>query len=298
MGRRQTVTFNPKRLPLSDTTLARQVAKQNLTTLNHALWVTEHSHALVKSSFGKIPIPTGVGAHGSYGTAAAWAAAADEQRLWVRQHVLVSAASLLEVYLASAMAAALWASPEYADRSLAGVSEVELIKFPDRAPWLDKLIRQHVKGMLKDQWTVRFREMAVVFGRLPPALTALAPELQGLQNRRNLIAHSFGQDSKATRRTPWDPTNSMQLNVTDAEQALKCVSKAIREADQKVFGPVIGGYELLYEYHAWLSTFNDFSRPGPDVRRLRFRQYVGSRFGHVPEKVYFRGLVQYYEACI
>jgi hypothetical protein len=154
-----------------------------------------------------------------------------------------------------------------------------------------------VKGVLPTQSQVRFREMAIVFGKLPSALTALAPELQELQNKRNRIAHSFGQDSKALRRTPWDPTNSMQLKVTDAEEALKCVSTAIREADEKVFGPVIGGYELLYEYHVWLSNFTDFNRPAPDVRRLRFRQHVGGRFGHAPGKAYFRALVQYYAAC-
>ena len=64
MARRKKTIFNAKRSPLSNTTLARQVAKQNLTTLNHALWVTEHSHAIVKSSFGKIPMPSGAGAHG------------------------------------------------------------------------------------------------------------------------------------------------------------------------------------------------------------------------------------------
>jgi hypothetical protein len=193
-------------------------------------------------------MPSGVGAHGCYGNTISWSAAVDEQRLWVRQHVLVSAASLLEVYLASAIAAALWASPELADRSLSGVSDVELIKFPERAPGLDKLIRRHVKNMLQDQWHIRFRQMAVVFGKLPLGLTSLTTRLQALQDKRNRIAHAFALNSSTLRKTPWEPLNSMQLVLADAEEALKCVSSAIREADVKVFGSVIGGYELLHEY--------------------------------------------------
>ena len=298
MSRKTKSPFAPRQLPLSNTTLARQVAKQNLTSLNHSLWVTENSYPLVRSSFAAITMPTGVDSHGSYGTASDWSDAVDEQRLWVRQHVLVSAASLLEVYLTSAMGAALWACPEFADRSLSGVSEIELIRFPSRAPGLDKIVRRHVKSVLGGQWHVRFRQMAVVFGKLPLTLTALTPRLQALQDKRNRIAHAFGQDSNALRRTPWEPMNSMQLGVADAEEALTCVSVAIREADGKVFGPLIGGYELLHEYHIWLQAFTDpFTRPAPDVRQRYFRKHVASRFGHGPGKKYFDSLIQYYEAA-
>lgn len=298
MARKQVPAFNPKQLPLSNTTLARQVAKQNLTSLNHSLWVTENSYPLVRSSFAAITMPTGVDAHGCYGSAGEWSVAVDEQRLWVRQHVLVSGASLLEVYLTSAMAAALWACPEYADRSLSGISEVELIKFPDRAPGLDKLIRRHIKSVLQDRWHIRFRQMAVVFGKLPSSLIALSPRLQALQDKRNRIAHAFGQDGGTVRKTPWQPVTSIQLNLSDAEEALVCVSAAIREADVNVFGPLIGGYELLHEYHVWLQAFTDpFSRPAPYERQRQFRKHIAGNFGHGPGKNYLDSLIRYYEGC-
>lgn len=158
-------------------------------------------------------MPTGIKAHGCFGSEPQWAGAVDEQRLWVRQHVLVSASSLLEVYLGTATSAALWATPEYVDRSLSGLREVELIKFSERARGLTKLISGQVRSMQNGRWTNRFRQMAIVFGKLPPKLVALADPLQNLQDKRNRIAHAFGQDTKIYRRTPWAPTDIVKLDV-------------------------------------------------------------------------------------
>lgn len=299
MSKKKTRAFNPKELPIKDTTLARQVTRQNLTTLNNALWVTEHSYPLVRSAFSKITMPTGPTDHGRFGSEDQWSAGVDEQHLWVRQHILVSAASLLEVYLATAISAALWASPEYADRSLSGVREVELIKFSDRAPGLEKLIQKHLKDMLKGEWKSRFRQMEIIFGKLPSKLGALAQRLQDLQDKRNRIAHGFGQNSKKFRRTPWEAVDTIKLEVSDVEESLILVSEVIREADGYIFGPLIGGYELLYEYHIWLKSLVDpFTRPSPDLLAQSFGKHIGTKFGNRPNKEYCRSLKLYYDACI
>jgi hypothetical protein len=291
--------FNPKQSPIKSTTLARQVARQNLTTLNNALWVTENSYPLVKSSFSSITMPTGPTAHGCFGSEPQWTAAVDEQHLWVRQHVLVSAASLLEVYLTTAISAALWASPEYANRSLSGVSEVALIKFPERAPGLEKLIEKHVKAMVTGEWIIRFRQMAIIFGKLPTKLEALTVRLQNLQDKRNRIAHGFGQSTKAIRRTPWAPSDAIALQVSDVEESLTCVGAAIREADVHIFSPLIGGYEFLYEYDTWLKGLVDpFTRPSPDLYQRSFRKHISTKFGTGPGKKYYQSLIRYYDACV
>jgi hypothetical protein len=297
MAKKKVPAFDPKRSPLKSTTLARQVARQNLTTLNNALWVTENSHSLVRTGFARITTPMGIKAHGCFGSEPQWSSAVDEQHLWVRQHVLVSAASLLEVYLGTATSAALWASPEYADRSLSGLREVELIKFSERARGLTRLIGSHVRTVLNGRWINRFRQMAIVFGKLPPKLVALTDPLQDLQDKRNRIAHSFGQDTKIYRRTPWAPTDAIKLDVSDVEKVLTLVNEAIREADLHLLSPLIGGYEFLYEYHAWLKAFDPFSRPAPDVRHRSFRKHIGEKFGFGPDKKYYQSLVRYYEEC-
>jgi hypothetical protein len=251
----------------------------------------------VRTGFAKITMPTGIKAHGCFGSETQWSEAVDGQHLWVRQHVLVSAASLLEVYLGTAASAALWASPEYADRSLSGLREVELIKFSDRVPGLNKLISSLIRSILNGRWQNRFRQMAIVFGRLPPKLVTLTGRLQDLQDKRNRIAHAFGQDTKIYRRTPWSPMDTIKLDVSDVEKALTLVNEAIREADLLLLSPLIGGYEFLYEYHIWLEAFDPFSRPAPDVRHQSFRKHIGKKFGFGPDKKYYQSLVRYYEAC-
>ena len=297
MGLNRLPAFDIKRWPLSSTTLARQVARKNLTILNDAFWVTEHSHSALKGSYSSLSLPSGVGAHGCFGSEDQWISAVDEQRIWVRQHVLVSAASLLEVYLASAASAALWANPEFADRSLSGMREVEVIKFPDRVTGLTQVIRADVKAILKGEWGDRIRRMGIVFGKLPPRFSALAQPLQQIQNKRNSIAHAFGSNSRRLRRTPWEPTDHIRLDVPDVESALKTIGAAIREADLHLFGDLIGGYEFLYEYHAWLNGFKDaFSRPEPGMREPEFRKHIASKFGSGPSKPYYLSMIQYYEA--
>lgn len=220
----------------------------------------------------------------------------DEQSLWVRQLVLVSAASLLEVYLTTAISAAFWACPEYADRTLAGIREVELIKFPDRAPRLNQLINQHIKKMLTGQWSERFYAMGIAFGKLPSKLLTLLPRLQKLQDIRNRIAHGFGQNTKIFRRTPWEPTDTVKVEVKDVEESLACVNEVIREADVHLLAPLIGGYEFLYEYHIWLKSLVDpFSRPAPDLREQAFRKHIAHKFGHGPDKRYYQSLIHYYD---
>jgi hypothetical protein len=241
-------------------------------------------------------MPTGVTEHGCFGSEKQWSDAAVEQHLWVRQHILVSAASLLEVYLTTAISESLWASPEYADRSLTGVREIELIKFSERAPRLEKIIQKLVKGIVAGEWIQRTRQMAITFGKLPSRLTALVPRLQALQDKRNRIAHEFGRSSKELRRTPWAPIETIKLEVSDVEEALTIVSETIREADVHVFGPLIGGYEFLYEYHTWLNGFDSqFTKPEPGLREPYFRKHIADKFGNGPNKKYYLSLIRYYE---
>jgi hypothetical protein len=250
------------------------------------------------SAFPSLTFPNDPKAHGCFGSEEQWKAAVEEQRQWTRQHILVSAASILEVYLSTAITEALWASPEYADRSLAGTSEIEIIRFPDRAPGLKKLIDGHAEAMLKGEWATRLKRIAVIFGILPYKIQALEPRLQKIQTKRNRIAHNFGQDDKKMRRTPWTPMDSTILEVADVEDALVLVSSTIREADLHLFAPIIGGYEFLYEYDRWLNSFKDpFTRPSPDLYEQQFRRHIATKFGSGPDKRYYQALIEYYSSC-
>ena len=103
---------------------------------------------------------------------------------------------------------------------------------------------------------------------------------------------------KDIRRTPWDLINSIKLEVSDVEESLLCVSHTIREADAHFFAPLIGGYEFLYEFHAWLKAQTDpFKKTPSDLQPRYFRKHIGTKFGSVPHQKYFKALVRYYDDC-
>jgi hypothetical protein len=298
MARKSIRQFDIGIAPIRNSTLARQVTRHNLTLLNNAFWVTEHSQPVLMGSFHSISFPSGPTDHGCFGSEEQWKKGVEDQTRWVRQHVLVSAASLLETYLRTVIEAALWAHPEYVDRSATGVKEIEWIKFPERRPEIKSLIQQRVKVVLHGVWAQRFRQLEILFGIVPPALTDLSSNLQRVQDQRNDIAHYFGERAKSSRPTPWHPSSPVILSTAKVEEALTDIGRAVQVADQEMFKPLIGGYELLVEYHRWLIAQTDpFAQTSPDKRQRAFRKHVIGKLGSGPGKPYILSLIDYYDRC-
>lgn len=292
MSPKKRVAFNPRQPAYKQSTLARQVARQNLTRLNNALWVTEHSHQLVRGAFVSLTMPSRPTDHGCFGSEPQWHSAVDDQLLWTRQHILLSAASLLEVYFQSAVLASLWSQPALVDRALQTRKEVEFLKYPERAPHLKKLIGKQVESVTKGTWVERMAQLSYVFGVLPTGLLALASKLQNAQTLRNKIAHGFGHNSREPRRTPWQPVNSIPLNRDDIVAYLITVTKAIRLADE-IFIPVIGCYELLHEFHVWITAKDSLGTSTISLNQ-EFRGHMGVQFGSLPNKTYIQTMTDYY----
>jgi hypothetical protein len=286
--------------PPFGTTLARQITKQHLTNFNNVFWVSEHSFRLVRQSFDKIKQPTpGPGVHGTFENDSAWKGGVDEFRIWARQHVLISAASLLEVYIQSAATAALSATPELIDRSLTGVHGFNFIKHPEKAPpRLKTMVSDRAKSMTHGLWNERLSMMSQVFGKLPPALLALSKDLQGVQDRRNRIAHSYGFGGEL-RKTPWEPIQAIQVSPSQLVAAIKLVSSAIRLADEEVFGPHIGAYEILHEYHVWLTNNkNAHHLKVSGWLQPEFRNHIGRAFGQSPGANYIKQMIAHYDSIV
>ena len=198
------MTFHLKKLPFG-TTLSRQIAKQHLSRFNNVFWLGERSFRHLKSSYKDISIPKpGPGVHGAFGSDKEWQDAADEYHAWMRQHILVSASSLLEVYVKSASTTALAAKPELVDKSFLGVDGFCFVKGSTSKPkHLTDLIEGVTAGFTVGRWEERLRRIGRVFGAIPGTLTHLAPALQSIQTKRNRVAHQFGDES-LDRRAPWD----------------------------------------------------------------------------------------------
>jgi len=287
--------FSPQNLPFN-TTLARQIARQHLTHFNNVLWVGEHSYQVVRKSYSQLKMPSpGPGVHGHFKDDAAWRKGSDEFRSWTRQHILISAASLLEVYVQSAATAALSAKPELVDRSLENVAGITFIKHPNRLPrHFADLVATRVDGLTKGLWADRFRRMAQIFGVIPPALSDLSKDLQSIQDQRNRIAHSYGVSGEL-RRTPWQPLEAIVISPSRLVAAIKSVSAAIRLIDDNVLANHIGAYEILHEFDVWSKKEKNFSQmrvagtlPGA------FRDHIGRAFGQSHGSAYIKQMIAYY----
>lgn len=286
----------PANLPFG-TSLARQVARQNLTRFNNVFWVAERARKHIRSGFSSIRFPPVTpGVHGVFTSNAEWESAADEFRDWTRQHVLISAASLLEVYLTSITQTALQAKPELLDRSLIGVDGFSFV-FGKASPpdgWRSG-IASTVEGFTKGLWKHRFRQLEIVFGKLPAKLTALEPELQKIQNKRNRIAHKFGADSDRT--VPWTDVTHVVVGAKDCDKAIRTVSSFIVEADSNLFGSLVGSHEVLALYHDWSIKEPNIGRyRAMGVQASKFCDHIGQLNGNGIGKAYAQAVIDYYDA--
>lgn len=233
------------RKPVFDTTLARQIAKQHLNNFNNVFWVAEHSYKEMRKSFAAIRFPTpGPGVHGHLPDQPSWQNGVDEFRVWTRQHVLISAASLLEVYVEGAATVALSSQPRLVDRAISSEG-IEFLKHPERAPkHLENIIKDRVSGFTHGLWKDRILNLSLVFGALPQSLLDMTPQLQSIQDRRNRIAHSYGLGGEL-RRTPWQPIQAITVSPSQISDAIKVVSAAIKIINDNIFLGATGAYDLL-----------------------------------------------------
>ncbi|MDO8913998.1 MAG: hypothetical protein Q8N10_04590 [Phenylobacterium sp.] len=289
------MTLTVTRLPFG-TTLARQMARQNLTRFNHVFWVGERGYDHLASGFVDIKFPSPAPhLHGIYTSDADWRSAVAEHQIWTRQYILVSAASLLEVYITSAARSALAAHPELIEPTMIG-KDGYLFLMGKRAPpagW-NRKVKERVATFTKGLWSKRLAELASVFGPLPVQAVTLEPALQKLQNTRNEIAHEFGLDGP-TRQAQWEPINHIALTRQDCEAAIRTVSAFIAAVDKPVFGPLIGGHEILFQYHLWAQANPKASSWHVAGRAAGlFRDHIGAMTSHALGADYAWAIANYY----
>ena len=116
-----------------------------------------------------------------------------------------------------------------------------------------------------------------------------------MQSIRNRIAHSYGMNGEL-RRTPWEEVRIIDVPPSRIDSATRIVSSAIQLLDSKIFGPIVGGYEMLHEYSVWLRSQTKSSRPAAfQNRQSAFRDHIGKAFGSTPGRNYIEPMIRYYD---
>lgn len=288
------IQFDPNKLPFR-TTLIRQITKQHLTHINDVYWMHENSESAIKGYFSNIITPrTGKDYRAILKTKENWEKGADDFSIWVRQNTILSAASVLEVYIVAACTVVFSACPELIDRSLLGINSVSFIKHVDRLPTgYRRMIKKRSEDPTKGKWSDRIRKLEMEIGRVPSQVSSLVPKLQELQDKRNRIAHSYGAEGEL-RRTPWEPITAISAEEADILETFKVVDTVSKALDRDLFAPLIGGYEIINEYHSWLCAQNQtYARPIEELA-FGFRKYLGQSFGQTPGSAYIKAMIEYY----
>ena len=287
--------FAPDYLPF-ETTLARQIVRQHLNHLNTVFWLGQSSTHVVNSSYTAV-VANNPGVKGHFKNATLWQSATQDFDTWSRQNAVISAASMLEVYIVSAGLTVFQAMPELLDRSLLGTDSVHLLKNPDTlSTSFRKTMKDRAESFTKGRWTDRLQRLRMAFGKIPATVEAEVSHLQQLQDLRNKIAHKFGHDGETLRRTPWEPVKAIKPTDAKIISYFRVVDVVTAELDKHVFGPLTGGYEIVSEYDMWRrktgsksSSINTLTEPND------FKNYIGQVFGRSPSKEYIRSMIQYYQ---
>ncbi|HEY8608924.1 MAG TPA: hypothetical protein VIM12_17555 [Noviherbaspirillum sp.] len=287
--------FDPKFLPF-DTTLARQIVRQHLSHLNNVFWFGQSSKGVATGAYATV-LATVPGAADRFKDNAAWGTAANDFDIWLRQNAVISTASMLEVYVVSAGLTVFQAMPELIDRSLLDKDSVHLLKNP---ALLTKPFRKHMKdraeSFTKGRWSDRLQRLEMAFGTVPANVKAEIQNLQQLQDLRNRIAHKYGHDGETLRRAPWEPVNAIKPTDAVIVKYLKLVDDVTSELDRHVFGPLVGGYEIVFEYDAWKAKAGMGAHLDGKPNELdEFKAYIGRVFGRSPSKSYIRSMMDYYQ---
>jgi hypothetical protein len=288
--------FDRHHLPFK-TSLIRQITRGHLTHINDVFWMHEKSYAVIENAWPSLPEPKkGPFVRDVFQSDESWRKGAAALRLWFRQNVIVSAASILEVYIISACTIAFSAEPSLINRSLEGIDGAAFVKHPDTLPSrFRRTIKQRAEDLTKGEWTDRLKKIEMEVGKIPLSVSSMVESLQDLQNKRNRIAHSYGAEGELPR-TPWEPITA--ITVTDAEilEIFRMVDIVSKDFDKHLFGPLIGGFELLNEYHSWLTGPESASTfLHKDKVLSTFRKHLGNAFGTTPGSAYIRTMVEYYD---
>lgn len=283
--------------PPYKTTMARQVFKKNLTDLNDAFWILAISQDHLISGYENIGNPTKApNIRNFLRSPTDWTRGVSTLRSWARQNVIVSAASILESYVASAATVTFSACPEIIDCGYKGLDSTTWIKWPEDAPKEFKKLRKSITDDLtKGEWKERFSKVRRRFGKLPEDLIDMTEDLQKLQSRRNDIAHEFGSLNAdgELRRTPWDMAADYSVSDDEFINMMKLIDRTCKLFDLHVFSPHIGSFEILYEYSTWTPT------PSPNrassYRSTEFRKHLGRNFSPLPTS-YIIGMIEYYDS--
>ncbi|MCG5242385.1 hypothetical protein ACIU1J_21470 [Azospirillum doebereinerae] len=278
-----------------------QVFKNDLTNINNSIWTFLPSSSFISSNLVSIKNYNTGSSFSSEDlsrlnvSGTVWASNVDSLKNWILQNSIMSAATMLEMFIKYGAMTAIHSRPELIDRRMLGIDGISILKDPaKKTKEFDGILKQSIKGMTQGDWSSRMLNMSVCLGSLPEKVEEKQSDLRKFQKIRNKIAHEQGVEDQKIEFVPWRNPEKVEISHQDVKDFLSIVKLVAEELDKNVFQKHIGCYDIIREYHHWIFR----EKKSPNERSAKeYKAYLGQSFGTIPSSEFFKDMAAYYNQC-
>jgi hypothetical protein len=211
---------------------------------------------------------------------------------WVNLSRVLTVASTVETYLASAITMSLESDPGL----LLGLSKSidGAVVLKRRQPQGFDISKQ-IEACTRGDWSSRLDAFEKLFGQCPVEFRSAHSSLEELRTIRNRLGHAFGRDIDAVRKLGVLAMLPMEhLSRERANKLWKTTFSAMKSVDRFLLERHIGDYEAVQFYHHLYPKLHKHVPKGQ--RAIYLKKAIGGIEARPRGKLYCNELVSYWEA--
>lgn len=216
-----------------------------------------------------------------------WEKSFKESQAWMRLSLVMAIASILEVYLRTAVTLAIESDPGLLIGAPGVIDGVKLLKSKQNYSYLDQ-----GKSCVNGEWKKRLGTYRSLFGSVPKEVEDSINDLEQLRMFRNGVGHTFGRDAQEyTSRIDVKPKPLAKVSEDRLQKWLEMSEKVVKAIDQQLGSKHIGEYEALYFYHIKVKKVR---LTGHTTHVTNLMKELKLLHGHGPGKTFCKELIEYY----
>lgn len=221
-----------------------------------------------------------------------WLIANDDLRNWLRQSVLVSAASNLEMYLGHVARTALASDPLVRHGNPRALDGVCLMKGGIELPYEDVS-----EDLTKGDWNSRESKIGRYFGIGLLDIHLRKPELEQIRKFRNEFAHGFGRSLEIPEPGVMARGKAYRLTESTLKSYLGVISSIAKSVDRHLMHNHIGSFELIKYYHTNIGLINKEAQKKNQAFEDCLKLHLYKNFGLTVPRKFCKELIAFYDHC-
>jgi len=217
-----------------------------------------------------------------------WEPAFKDCQTWVKSSLVLVIASILEVYIRTAVALALESDPGLLLGRSGLIDGAKLMKGNPTYSYLS-----HGEKCVSGDWRTRIAMYQSYFGKVPKDLGDSVKDLEQLRNFRNGVGHTFGRNAREYRsRLDVRPKPLTNVSENRLKKWLSLVEKVVKAIDEHLGPEHIGAYECIYFFHSKIKLLPPTGHTTPATT---LKKELNLLHGHAPGIDFCKDLIKYYD---